>query len=241
MTHMSDENFAYLQGFVRDRYARSGHPAPVVAALNRHNDRVLQYVEALVEGESLEPRDAQLLKTVAILHDVAKADTPLMLHAEEGAVVTREILHQLGKDDDFVEAVARAVLCHLGPFPFIEEEAEKYAARTGEHLHIPRPDTSLEQLFYDADMLALMDLEGIEKIFVLRSSTAEFLEEDDREARELGGTRRAAAYRSAMQSVYRAADSVFSGTARRIASQLLREAEAYVTRQLEQEKAGAAC
>jgi hypothetical protein len=176
------------------------------------------------------------LKAIAILHDSAKADTHLMKHAEAGAEVAAEKLRELGQSDEFIAAVERGILCHMGPFPFIEEEAAKHAARTGEHLHFPRPQSRVEQLFYDADMLALMDIDGIEKVVVLRSTTPDFIAEDEATAAADGGTPRAAAYRSAFQSVERAAATLFSATARNIARRLMDEAKAHIATALQAEK-----
>src|SRR5687768_12011892 len=159
---MSDAEFDALQRFVSERYASSGNPPQVVEALDRHNLRVIAHVEEIAEGEGLDEPALQILKTIAILHDAAKADTHLMLHADAGADLAVEKLKEIGKDDAFIAAVERGIRCHMGPFPFIDEEAERYEERTGEHLHLPRPEGAIEQLFYDADMLALMDIDGIE-------------------------------------------------------------------------------
>jgi hypothetical protein len=234
---ITPEEFDRLRDVVRKRYASSGQPAEVVRALNAHNDRVLQHTEDIARGEELGDHDTDLLKTIAILHDIAKADTHLMLHAEAGADAAAEHLGELGKDVSFVEAVQQGIRCHMGPFPFIDEEAEKYAQRTGEHIHLPRPGTTIEKLFYDADMLALIDIEGIEKVVVLRQTTSDFIHEDEQIAAEEGITPRAAAYRSAMQSVERAAETLFSKTARELAARLVREAEAHVRDRLSAEVA----
>ncbi len=162
-----------------------------------------------------------------------------MLHAEAGAEVAEERLRELGKSDEFIATVQRGILCHMGPFPFIEEEAKKYAERTGDHLHFPRPQSRVEQLFYDADMLALMDIDGIEKVVVLRSTSPDFIEEDEREAAAMAARPRAAAYRSALRSVKRAADTLFSKTARDIARRLMDEAQAHISQRLAEEKTGA--
>jgi hypothetical protein len=211
-----------------------------VAALNLHNDRVLEHVEEIAAGEGVEGNDYDLIKTIAILHDIAKADTPLMLHADAGSDDAVVALREVGVDEDFIAHVDHGIRCHMGPFPFIDEEARKYEERTGEHLHLPRPQTLVEKLFYDADMLALIDIEGIEKVVVLRSTTPEFIEEDERTAATDGATPRAAAYRSAMQSVTRAADTLFSDTARKIAARLVAEAERHIAQRLTAEGAGTA-
>lgn len=239
MTRIGPGEFDSLIAYVRDRYARSEQPPDVVKALNEHNDRVLNHVEEISTGESLNEDDHELLKTIAVLHDVAKADSHLMLHAEIGAEVAAEKLREMGKDESFIAAVESGIVCHMGPFPFIEEEAKKYAERTGDHLHFPRPQTTIEKLFYDADMLALIDIEGIEKVVVLRSTTPEFSAEDEAAAAAEGGTPRAAAYRSAMQSVNRAADTLFSESARKIARRLVAEAERHIASRLEAETASA--
>ena len=228
-----------LIAYVSKRYADSGQAADVVHALDQHNDRVLSHVDEIAAGEGLSEDDHVLLRTIAILHDAAKADTHLMLHAEAGAEVAEQKLRELGKSEVFIAAVQRGIRCHMGPFPFIEEEAKKYAARTGDHLHFPRPVSLVDRLFYDADMLALMDIEGIEKVVVLRSTTPEFIEEDERTSKIAGGTPRAAAYRSAFQSVQRAADSLHCDTARTIAGRLMDEAKQHIAARLAQETAGA--
>lgn len=232
---ITTEELDGLLEFVRSKYENSGQPADVVAALNRHNYRVLTHAEEIADGEGLSERDAELLKTIAILHDAAKADTHLLEHAEAGAVIADQKLRELGKDEGFIHDVIRGIECHMGPFPFIEEEAEKYAERTGEHLHFPRPESLTERLFYDADMLALMDTDGIEKVVVLRSTTPEFIEEDEQEAARRGGSPRAAAYRSAFRSVERAAATLHSQTARRIAQRLMEEAKAHIATRLAEE------
>jgi hypothetical protein len=236
MSLLSGEDLESLLAYVTHRYETSGQPPDVVRALNEHNHRVLGHVDEIAQGEGLAAEDHQLLRTIAILHDVAKADTHLMLHAEIGGEVAREKLEELGKDEDFIATVQQAIKCHLGPFPFIEEEAEKYAERTGEHLHLPRPQTRIEQLFYDADMLALMDVEGIEKVRVLRETTAEFMAEDEDEAQRQGGTPRAAAYRSALQSVRRAADTLHCATAKHIGERLIEQANRHVESRISAER-----
>jgi hypothetical protein len=200
--------------------------------LNKHNDRVLEHVEEIAKGEGVTGTDYELFKTIAILHDVAKADTPLMLHAHAGSGDAEKLLKEIDADPKFIAAVVHGIECHMGPFPFIDEESKKYTERTGEHLHLPRPESSVEKFFYDADMLALIDIEGIEKVVVLRSTTPEFMEEDERVAASDGGTPRAAAYKSAMQSVTRAAETLFSGTARKIAARLTAEAERHIAQRL---------
>jgi hypothetical protein len=235
MNRAGDKELEHLREIVRKRYARSGQPAEVVKALNEHNDRVLKHAEDIAAGEKLDELDTDLLKTIAILHDIAKADTHLMLHADAGAEDAAEALREIGKEEDFIETVTQGIRCHMGPFPFIEEEVEKYAERTGEHLHLPRPGTEIEKLFYDADMLALIDIEGIEKVVVLRQTTSEFIAEDERAGAQDGITPRAAAYRSAMRSVQRAADTLFSKTARAMAARLVEEAERHVALRLSAE------
>jgi hypothetical protein len=232
MSFVSERDFDVLRERVRDRYGASGQPADVVHALNEHNDRVLEHVEEIAAGEGVTGTDYELFKTIAILHDVAKADTPLMLHAHAGSEDAANLLHEIGADQKFIDAVVHGIECHMGPFPFIDEESRKYTERTGEHLHLPRPESNVEKLFYDADMLALIDIEGIEKIVVLRATTAEFMDEDERTAAADGSTPRAAAYKSAMQSVTRAADTLFSKTARKIAARLVAEAERHIAQRL---------
>jgi hypothetical protein len=239
MSVMGPGEFDSLISYVSARYANSGQAPDIVAALDQHNERVLAHVEEIAEGEGVDGEDYEMLKTIAILHDAAKADTHLMLHAEAGAEIAEQKLKELGKDERFIADVQRGIRCHMGPFPFIEEEAKKYAERTGEHLHFPKPETRVDQLFYDADMLALMDIDGVEKVVVLRETTPQFIDEDEATAARDGGTPRAAAYRSAFQSVERAAATLFSDTAKRIAVRLMDEAREHIDGRLNAEGAQA--
>jgi len=234
---MTGKDLDALLAFVSERYKRSGQPTDVILALNEHNYHVLEHVDEIAEGEDLSSDDHQLLRTIAILHDVAKADTHLMLHADVGSDVAGRKLRELGKDETFIGIVQNAIRCHLGPFPFIDEEAEKYAKRTGEELQPPRPQTRIEWLFYDADMLALMDIEGIEKVRVLRETTPDFIAEDEAVSRSEGGTPRAAAYRSALQSVRRAAETLSSTSAKRIGERLVAQAKRHIDERLTKERA----
>lgn len=236
---MTSHELDALRALVSNRYAQSGQPPDVVKALDEHNDRVLRHVDEIASGEGLDVAAHEILRTIAVLHDVAKADTHLMLHADVGSDVAGEQLRAMGKDDAFITEVQRGIRCHMGPFPFIEEEAQKYARKTGEHLDFPRPQSLIEKLFYDADMLALIDIAGVEKVVVLRQTTDEFIEEDERTSSEEGITARAAAYRSALQSVQRAADTLFSETARTLAARLVTDAKRHVTQRLTAEDAEA--
>lgn len=239
MDRVTAAEFDLLRDVVRKRYADSGQPPDVVKALNEHNDRVLEHAEAIAEGEGLSAEETDLLRVIAVLHDIAKADTHLVLHADAGSEAAAEELRRLDKSEEFVAAVEQGIRCHMGPFPFIDEEAEKYAKRTGQEVDLPRPRAPIDKLFYDADMLALIDTEGIEKVVVLRQSTEDFIEEDERTSAEEGISTRAAAYRSAMQSVTRAAETLFSPTARELARRLVEIAEAHVAERLSQEGARA--
>jgi len=237
MSAMTTKELEDLILFVTLRYIQSGKPSDVVGALNEHNFRVLAHVDEIAKGEELDEDDYLLIKTIAILHDVAKADAHLMKHAEVGAEIAADKLREMGKDEEFVAAVERGILCHMGPPPFIEEETKKYTEATGEHVHHPRPEGKIEQLFYDADMLALIDVEGVRKVVVLRTNTPQFIEEDKATAAADGGSPRAAAYRSAFQSVQRAAESLYSKTAKKIAERLIEEARLYVDESLAMEAA----
>jgi hypothetical protein len=239
MSLISPQEFEQLREQVRQRYARSGQPPEVVRALNEHNDRVLRHAEDIARGEGLDENETDILKMVSALHDIAKADTHLMLHADVGAEDAENALRGLGKSEEIIDAVVQGIKCHMGPFPFIDEETEKYAERTGEHIHHPRPDSKLDRLFYDADMLALIDIEGIEKVVVLRQTSDEFIAEDKQVAAQEAITPRAAAYRSAMQSVHRAVETLFSDTARKLADELVKEAQRHVTERLTAEEAPA--
>src|SRR2546425_4213186 len=102
MTVMKQREFDALRQLVRDRYGNSRQPPDVVRALNEHNDRVLEHVEEIAAAEGVQGQDYDLIKTIAILHDIAKADTPLMLHADAGSDDAVVALRDIGKDEDFI-------------------------------------------------------------------------------------------------------------------------------------------
>ncbi len=197
--------------------------------LTRHNDQVLAFTERIADAEKVDPDERLLLRTIAVLHDCAKADVPLLEHARAGADLAREQLTELGVEPAFVDTVARAILCHMGPLPFIDEEVRKHEKRTGERLEIPKPSTRIEWLFYDADMLTLIDVEGVEKVVTLRANTEQFIDEDRRVAEQSGTSPLAAAYASALRSVRRAADTLWCPTAHRLARKLISISEKHVT------------
>ncbi len=237
MSVLTPQEYEHIRALVRERYERSGQGSDVLRALNEHNDRVLGHADDIARGEGLNKEDTDLLRTIAILHDIAKADTHLMLHADVGAEDAAATLAEMKKDQRFIDAVTQGIRCHMGPFPFIEEEAVKYAEKTGVEVHHPRPQTQIDKLFYDADMLALIDIEGIEKVVVLRQATPDFIAEDKDEAEREAISPRAAAYRSAMLSVQRAGETLFSETARKLARELIKEAQRHVTQRLTAEEA----
>src|SRR5919205_1136714 len=105
MSFLSDADFDVLRQRVRERYAGSGQPPDVVHALNQHNDRVLEHVEEIAKGEGIKGTDYELFKTIAILHDVAKADTPLMLHAHAGSADAAALLDEVKADQKFIDTV----------------------------------------------------------------------------------------------------------------------------------------
>lgn len=224
----TEQDLADLQDWVRSRYEASGLAPDTVSALIRHNEKVLAFTECLCDDAQVSREERLLLRTIAILHDAAKAETPLLLHAQVAAELARKKLAEVDVDAEFADVVEGAILSHMGPLPFIEEEARKHTERTGEHLDIPAPKTRIEKLFYDADMLTLMDVSGVEKIVNLRCCTDQFIEEDERVAVEEETTPRAVAYSSALQSVHRAAATLFTPEARRLAQTLVEEAERHV-------------
>src|SRR5260370_3301981 len=115
MREIPEQAIAELRRYVVDRYDASGQPDQVLRELHAHNDRALEYAEAIAAGEGISEADRELLVTVAVLHDAAKAETPLMLHAHAGGGLAREKLAEPGEDGGFIAAGAHAIRAPLGP------------------------------------------------------------------------------------------------------------------------------
>jgi len=112
----------------------------------------------------------------------------------------------------------------MGPIPgFMANEAKKWEEKTGEKIEFPRPKSTVDKLLYDADMLSLISLHGIQKILTIR---------EKKTAAKEGITVEEARWRSALKSAYEAADSLFTESAKRKAHQFLIEAEEFAKKSL---------
>lgn len=220
-----EECVVNLKIFVEEKYRNSNGSLEQIKSFMTHNEVILNYIEELAKLEAIKERDYQKVIFAAILHDVAKFDVPLIMHGFEGAKIARERLNQLRLGSEIIGEVSNAIVRHMGPIPgFMENEAKKWEQKTGEKIELPRPQTIVDKLLYDADMLSLIDRAGIKKILTLRATSLVFQNEDIKTAQEKGITQKQAAWLSALQSAEEATSSLYTDVARKKASILLEEA-----------------
>lgn len=225
---MSPKDFEYLKKFVKETYENRGPNPELIEKFNEHNETVLGYARDLASQEKLTPLESAILETAVILHDVSKFDVPLIKHGWESAKIAEEKLEQMGKDKEFIEAVKSAIERHMGPIPgFMANEAKKWEEKTGQKIEFPRPETKVDQILYDADMLCLIDRKGIEKILQLRKDIEQFIKEDKETAEKEGISQAEAAFQSALNSAHQAAESLYTESAKKKAKQLLEEVKSY--------------
>ena len=226
-----------LKDYVKEVYLQSTEGDPKkemqVEEFNQHNEDILDFVEELTKEEKISPEDMETTKLAAVLHDAAKFNTPLVKHGFEGAKMAEKKLRELNFDEEIAQQVKNAIERHMGPIPgFMENEAKKWEEKTGEKIEFPRPENTVDKLLYDADMLSLISLHGIEKILTIRKNTDVFKEEDEKIAAKEGTTVEEVRWRSALKSAYEAADSLFTESAKRKANQFLTEAEEFTKKSL---------
>lgn len=211
-----------IQRFVSELYRASGMPKEQREKFDEHNRTILVYATGLAKEANLCERDLQTLQLAAALHDVSKGDVPLVKHGFESAKIARRQLKQMGFDNETIERASNAIERHMGPIPgFMAQEAVRWEQKTGERIEFPRPQTELDKLLYDSDMLSLIDKQGIDKILAIRENVDIFRDEDIRTAKESGITPKEAAWLSALKSGKEAANSLFTDVAKAKAEKLL--------------------
>ena len=221
-----EEKLLLIQKLVEDVYKRSNAPKEQIKSFKDHNAKVLDYALELAKKEKLTKKNLQILKLATALHDVAKLNTPLVKHGFAGAKIAYEQLIKLGFNKRLANKVSRAIARHMGPLPrFMAGQVIKWEKEKGEKITFPRPKTKVEQLLYDADMLSLIDRQGIAKILIIRKNVEVFQKEDEETAKKKQIIPEEAAWTSALQSARQAADSLFTKAAKMKAKQLLQEAE----------------
>jgi len=238
-----ERDYELLKDYVNDIYEKSEAEEEVIESFKEHNETVLKYADNLAKKEEINPEEEEILKTATILHDVSKLGTeegeevPLVKHGWESAVMAEKKLEELGKSEEFIKGVKKAIERHMGPIPgFMEREAKKWEKETGEKIKFPRPEIITEKILYDADMLALIDPQGIEKIMNIRKNNEIFIKDDRETAAREGISQEEASLRSALKSGQEATASLFTDSAREKAKELLKESETQIRRKLEKEK-----
>ena len=153
------------------------------------------------------------------------ADTHFLKHGFEGAKIAQQRLLEIGLDNDTIKKITNAIERHMGPIPgFIQREAEKYENKTCKKIVFPRPETIVDKILYDADMLSLVDERGINKILTLRKSIEAFIKEDQEIADERGITQEEVAWLSVLESTREAVNSLYTNAARKKGDFLIKKA-----------------
>jgi hypothetical protein len=215
-----------LREFVKETYEKSDQPKDKIESFIQHNETILKYAEELAQAEQLDAHDTRILKLAAELHDVSKFDVPLVKHGFEGAKAARSKLKEVGFEKEVMEKIANAIERHMGPIPgFMAEQAKKWEQKTGEKIEFPRPENEIDKCLYDADMLSLIDKQGIKKILTIRASEKWAVEEDKKIAQAENISQEKAAWLSALKSAKQAADSLFTESAKNEAKELLEKAQ----------------
>lgn len=214
-----EESILELKNFVKEKYMNSNGDTKQIKSFMDHNDVILRYVEYLSKSEHIEERDYQRAVLAGILHDVSKFDSTLVKHGFEGAIIARNKLNEMGFDRETMNAVSNAIARHMGPIPgFMIGEAKKWESKTGEKIEFPRPENMVDKLLYDADMLSMIDKQGIEKMLYLRPIYQK--DEDEAIAKENGISIEEAIWMSIFQIISEVQNSLYTSAAKVRAAEL---------------------
>lgn len=218
-----------LRTVVDKRYEEVGLQGEKLKIFSEHNQVVLGYAQKLLEKfESLNipSEDVQDLLIAVTLHDLTKADTPLVKHGWEGAKEAGEMLTKRGYNKLRTQKIVRAIERHMGPIPgFMSMMRDRW---NGQHPDdqvpdFPRPETLVDQMLHDADMLGLIDRQGIDKVLIIRETEQNFRKEDEALAAKRGVTREQVAWESALQSAKEASASLCLDAAKELARESLEQ------------------
>ncbi len=205
------EKFAELFEIVKKRY--ENFPSETVKQeFLAHTEDVLDRVIEISFLKNFSSEERMAVEIAAILHDLTKADPPpkkyadipnyvLVNHHQMAAgevpeILTDEYLKKIGvKEGNFDELrrwVEKAILEHMGPHPgFMEKTLKRVNADLGKRgfskIHHPQAEGKISQALLAADMKALADAKGIQKILALRSSQDVFLKEDKKRLESFEG------------------------------------------------------
>lgn len=146
MNAISERDLGALADAVRRRHRGSGCPQEDLDALERHGYRVATLVDDLVEGESLNAVDYQVVRVAAALHDAAASRVRTKAAPAASAAFAGEMLYAVGADPEFIDAVTQAIQRHAGMRPL--DDGRPVA---------PQPETHLEMILHDACLLARME------------------------------------------------------------------------------------
>jgi len=199
--------FADLFEVVKKRYENLPNEK-VKQEFLAHTEDVLEGVIEISFLKNFSLQERRAVEIAAILHDLAKADPSpkeyadipnyvlvnhhQMAAAEVPEILTDEYLEKVGTEkgsfEDLRRWVEKAILEHMGPHPgFMEKTLRKVNTdlrkKGFSEIHHPQAEGKISQALLAADMKALADAKGIQKILALRSSQDVFLEEDKRRQR----------------------------------------------------------
>lgn len=218
--------FVHARELVKQKYEIGGTDKEVVGHLEAHIGVILDYAFELALNEGLDKKETELLLLATELHDVDKKDAPLVKHGFEGAGTSKQFMKDNGYSDGDGEIVSGAVERHMGPVPgFMQDQADKWnKEHPDDQVKFPKPENKIDQLLYDADMLSLINEQGIGKILTIRKKSAIFANEDLEIATQRGIKQEQVAFESALKSAKEALASFYTEGAKKIGQELLNQA-----------------
>lgn len=221
---MTVDDYNQTEKFLRTIYEKENRPEEAKTNIE-HTKQVVNFAEKIAESERKKnpTLDIDVVKTAAWLHDCGKMEAgqeDFIKHHFIGAEKAKEFLKTLNKNEEFIEKVADCISSHMGPPKFMEVCQKEYQEKKDEFVELPTPKTPEAQIVYDADMLSLISLKGLEKIVKIRQ---EFAKEKFKDPRVIDSIA------SAWLSANEAYASLYTETGKKLGKPLIAQIDSFVT------------
>lgn len=122
-----------------------------------HTQRVESFAKELSISEGLTKEERNKVITAVIFHDSIKAKPGINVldHGEESAKFAEIKFIERQRDEKTAEEITNAIRRHM-VYPFLVKLAEKLG-----HADFPQPETELDKILYDADVLDNISIKNI--------------------------------------------------------------------------------
>jgi hypothetical protein len=219
-----EEKYKNVFNFRNEQYARDIEENPakevMLSNLETHNNIVLDYAVDLAENEKLSPQDRVAAIIATIMHDSGKLSSDLLNHHKKGVEYAQKMLEEMEEKKESFEGieitgelkqkVLQAIERHMNhPFLVMLNKGEKF----------PMPENSVDQVVYDADMLANVGFKNV----AFRLASEEFLKEDLKKANENNTNAIEEAFKNVMEGVVKLDSVVLSSSAQKIAKERIQD------------------